>query len=270
MGANGGNASYPPASRCGGPGGGGGGGIVWVAGASFPGSITASVTGGQNGVGSSLNATCAGNSGGATAGSNGNTQANFALPASTISVCIPLPIPELESFTGSLLNDGALITWVMRSTDHVYSYELQSSNDQLNYQTLTTIKNTGMQKLNYSDSRILYGTTFYRLLMTKTDGSIYYSEIVPLTRNSNNSLLFISLLPNPVLDNLTITLYAKASGQTQSIIYNSYGQKLSSVLNPIAAGYNKLNVAVAGLSAGAYYLKITGKDFSEVKAFIKR
>jgi Secretion system C-terminal sorting domain len=270
IGADGGNASYPPASRCGGPGGGGGGGVVWVAGTTFPASITATVTAGQNGVGSSLNATCANSSEGATAGNNGNAQPNYVLPESTINVCIPLPIPELEYFTGALTDDGALLTWLMRSTDDIYSFQLQSSADQLNYQTITTIKNAGKEKLTYTDSRIIYGTTYYRLMMIKTDASVYYSEIVPLTRNSNNALKFISLQPNPVADNLNITLFAKTTGQTKTVIYNSYGQQVASILTQINIGYNKLSLPVAGLPAGAYYLKITGNDFAGVKAFIKR
>jgi hypothetical protein len=270
MGADGGNASYPPASRCGGPGGGGGGGVVWVGGTSFPASITAIVTAGQNGVGSSLNATCAGSSEGATAGSNGNKQPNYVLPASTTNVCIPLPIPKLEYFTGTLIDDGALLTWLMSSTDDVNSFQLQSSADQLNYQTIATIKNVGKEKLNYTDSRIIYGTTYYRLMMIKTDASVYYSEIVPLTRSSNNAVEFISVQPNPVADNLNVTLFSKSTGLAKTVIYNSYGQQVVSILTQINIGYNKLSLPVAGLPTGAYYLKIAGNDFAGTKAFIKR
>lgn len=269
-GADGGNASYPPASRCGGPGGGGGGGVVWVAGSSFPALITAIVTGGQNGVGSSLNATCAGSSEGATAGNSGNTQSNYVLPASATMICTPLPIPGLEYFTGTLTDDGAVLTWLMSTIEDIFSFQLQSSSDQLNYQTITTIKNVVNEKLTYTDPRIIYGTTYYRLMMTKTDGSVYYSEIVPLTRSSNNSLEFISLQPNPVADDLNIILFAKITGQTQTVIYNSYGQQVASAITQINIGYNTLNLSVSGLSAGAYYVKITGNDFAGVKAFIKR
>ena len=224
----------------------------------------------ENGVGSSLNATCAGSSAGATAGNIGNTQTNYVLPASMTMVCTPLPIPGLEYFTGTLTDDGALLTWLMSSTEDVYSFQLQSSVDQLNYPTITTIKNVGKEKLSYSDSRIIYGTTYYRLMMTKTDGSVYYSEIVPLTRASNNALDFISLQPNPVSDILNITLFAKTTGQNKTVIYNSYGQAVASILTQINLGYNNLSLPVAGLPAGGYYLKIAGKDFAIVKPFIKR
>ena len=179
-------------------------------------------------------------------------------------------IPELKNFTATVADDGALITWLMNSTDNIYSFQLQSSADQLNYQTITTLKNVGKEKLTYNDFRIIFGTTYYRLMIVKTDASVYYSDIVPLTRNPNNALTFISLQPDPVVDNLTITLFAKTTGQTKTVIYNSYGQQVTSSLTQIKIGYNKLSLAVAGLPAGAYYLKISGSDFAGVKAFIKR
>ncbi len=269
-GADGGNSSYPPASKCGGPGGGGGGGVVWVAGSSFPGAITATVSKGQNGVGSSLNATCAGSSNGATAGANGNAQPNYALPESATKVCVPLPIPGLQYFTGVLTNDGASLSWLMNNIDEVASYEVQSTVDKSDYATIATIKNNGELKLAYSDDRIIEGTIYYRLMMTKTDGSTYYSEIVPLTRNSNGNLQSILLTPNPAIDNIAIVLYSKQSSHADMIIYNSYGQKISSVSNQLSSGYNRITISLSSLSSGIYYLKVTGSDIEGIKSFIKR
>ena len=270
-GADGGNSSYPFANACMGPGGGGGGGIIWVAAASFPGTITSSVLGGQNGVISPSNTFgCAGNSNSALPGSNGNAQPNYVLPASTTQVCTPLPIPGLQYFTGSLISNGAVLAWLMNNIDNVDSYQLQSSVDQSTYQTLAVIKNVGDKKMSYTDARINEGTMYYRLMMIKTDGSVYYSEIVPLTRINNDILKFISLQPNPAADNLSVIFYAKKFQQASIVMYNSYGQKIISNSNPISVGYNKIDITVSGLSAGAYYLKIITKDFETVKSFIKR
>ncbi|HLK28391.1 MAG TPA: T9SS type A sorting domain-containing protein [Puia sp.] len=270
-GADGGNASYPFSAKCTGPGGGGGGGAIWVTGSSFPAAITSSVTGGQNGVQSPANsATCGGYSSGAAAGSNGNAQPNYVLPVSTTQVCTPLPIPGLRYFTGRLTNDGAILSWVMNNINEVYSYQLQSSVDHNSYNAIATIKNSGELNLSYTDSKMIEGTVYYRLMMTKTDGSVYYSEIVPLTRNINGSIQFISLRPNPAVDNLAIVLYSKKISHADILVYNSYGQKISVLSNQLAVGYNKINLPVSSFSSGAYYLKITGSDFSSVKSFIKR
>jgi len=118
-----------------------GSGIIWVAGSSFPAAITSSVTGGQNGIQSPANsATCGSYVSGATSGANGNAQPNYVLPASATKVCTPLPIPGLQYFSGLLTNSGTVLTWVMNSTENVYAYELQSSENQLSYQTIASIK----------------------------------------------------------------------------------------------------------------------------------
>jgi hypothetical protein len=270
-GADGGNSSYPFANACMGPGGGGGGGIIWVAGASFPGTIISSVVGGQNGVISPSNTFgCAGSSNFAAPGVNGSTQPNYVLPSGTIKVCTPLPIPGLRFFTGALTNTGAVLTWLMNDIENVYSYQLQSSLDQSSYLTLAVIKNSREKKLSYMDDRINEGTVYYRLMMTKQDGSEYYSQIVALTRSSNDAVKFISLQPNPTQDNLSVILYAKSAEQANTIIFNAYGQQIISRSAMLNIGYNKLNIGVASMSAGVYYFKIITKDFEAVKTFIKR
>lgn len=270
-GADGGNASYPFSPKCTGPGGGGGGGVIWVAGSSFPAAITSSVTGGQNGIQSPANsATCGSYVSGATSGANGNAQPNYVLPASATKVCTPLPIPGLQYFSGLLTNSGTVLTWVMNSTENVYAYELQSSENQLSYQTIASIKNTGNNKLTYTDTRFIDGTVYYRLMLTKDDGSVYYSEIVPLTRTTNEVVKLISVMPNPAADNLSLILYAKEAEQANTIIYNAYGQQVFSKANLLNIGYNKIDFFVSSLSAGAYYLKIVTKDSGIVKPFIKK
>jgi hypothetical protein len=158
----------------------------------------------------------------------------------------------------------------MNDIDNVYSYQLQSSVDQSSYLTLAIIRNNGDKKLSYNDDRINEGTVYYRLMMIKEDGSMYYSQIVPLTRSSNEALKFISLQPNPSTDNLSVILYAENAEPANVIIYNTCGQQIFSNSNLLNIGYNKLNLTVAALPAGAYYFKIITKDFEAVKTFIKR
>jgi hypothetical protein len=158
----------------------------------------------------------------------------------------------------------------MNSTENVYAYELQRSDNQLSYQTIASIKNTGNKNLSYIDTRVIDGTVYYRLMMTKDDGSVYYSEVVPLTRTTKESVKVISLLPNPVSDNLSVILYAKKTAKANMVIYNAYGRQVFSETNLLNIGYNKINLTVSPLSAGAYYLKIFTSDSGAVKSFIKR
>ncbi|HEV3250928.1 MAG TPA: hypothetical protein VGZ71_08250, partial [Puia sp.] len=112
---------------CTGPGGGGGGGIVWVAGASFPAAITASINGGNNGVvsvNSSKVPSCVGSSNGATPGGNGITLTGYVAPSASVSVCTVLPVSDLEYFKGNLRTDGAELLWSVSGTNDIAYFQL--------------------------------------------------------------------------------------------------------------------------------------------------
>ncbi len=268
-GANGSDANYN-APDCMGPGGGGGGGVIWVSGSSVPAAITASFTGGNNGVGSvtaSISA-CHGSSNSATPGDAGTTKTGYVAPMSTAPACTILPISALLYFKGNLTDDGAWLTWQMAETDDIVSYQLQSTIDQVNYVTLATINNNGEKNFNYNDQHKTEGTIYYRLMLVFKNGSTSYSQIVALSRHSDG-IGIISMHPNPAIDHINIVVAAKKIEEVAVIIYNTCGQKLSSINRSIPAGYSELNIPLSSLPPGTYFLFIKGKDMQAVKRFIK-
>ncbi|MBS1665913.1 MAG: T9SS type A sorting domain-containing protein [Bacteroidetes bacterium] len=270
-GANGANAGNN-INDCPGPGGGGGGGIVWVSGASFPTTISSSTNGGASGTVSltSSISSCKGLPDGATAGTSGISQANYVLPSATVAICVPLPLPGLKKFSANLTNDGAILYWVMEDIENVASYQIQFSTDQSSYQSIATIDNKGGYDFSYTDPRKFEGTIYYRLMMVKTDGSSYYSEIVPLSRPTEHLLQFISIQPNPASTNLYANLYAQKQETVNWVIYNALGQTQFSTNSLIHEGYNQVSLNISRLSSGVYYLKLITHDVITVKPFIRQ
>jgi Secretion system C-terminal sorting domain len=257
---------------CTGPGGGGGGGTIWAAGASFPAAIAATINGGNNGVvsvNSSKVPSCVGSSNGATPGGSGIAQAGYSAPSAAISVCSVLPLSDLDYFSGNLKSDGADLFWSVSGTNDIAYFQLESSTDQLNYSTLTTIENSGERKFSFFDPKKIDGTVFYRLLLIFKNGSRAYSPVVPLRRNTNSSLQLVSLQPNPVNDNLVIVLFSKKMSLSNFLVYNSYGQRLLMYAKELNAGYSKLNLPVSELPAGTYFLFVEGNNLQVVKPFVK-
>jgi hypothetical protein len=166
--------------------------------------------------------------------------------------------------------DGTDLYWSMYSLDQVAYYTLQTSQDRVNFTNLAIIHNKGNMNLSYMDDRVLDGTIYYRLILTNTDGTRFYSDIIALTRTINNNIQFVSLKPNPATDQLSVTLYAKAAESSQWVVCNSMGQTVCSSTAELSAGYNNINLPVSGLSSGAYFLKFYGSDFIYVKNFIKQ
>jgi hypothetical protein len=269
-GANGSNSSYN-INDCTGPGGGGGAGVVWSSGTAFPAAITASVIGGSNGVVSpnSTIAACRGAANSATSGANGIAQANYMIPPIGTHICFPLPIKYLKYFEGSINDEDAIISWGMYETDDIAYYKLESSADQIKYDPVTQLINNGDKSFVYNDYRKNEGTTYYRLALINKDETITYSQIISLTKKENSSIQFISLQPNPVINNLAAVMYSKKADAINIIIYNSYGQKMISFSSQLNAGYTKINMPVSNLLAGTYFVLIKNNYINLVKSFIK-
>ena len=269
-GANGSNSSYS-INDCTGPGGGGGGGIIWTTGSTFPAAITPSVIGGSNGVVSSTSSivACRGAANSSTPGSNGSAQSNYVSPAMNLFVCFPLPVNDLTYFKGAVDDNANVLSWQMNDVNNINYYKLESSSDQVKFDSLTAINNNGNTNFIYNDYRKNEGTMYYRLSIINKNGTIDYSQIVALTRDENSSLQFISVHPNPAVNNISVVIFAKKNDNANIIIYNAYGQKNISISNYLNAGYNKINIPVSNLLTGTYFVLIKGKNINTVKSFIK-
>jgi PKD repeat protein len=79
-----------------------------------------------------------------------------------------------------------------------------------------------------------------------------------------------ALYPNPVSDNLTVSLEMKEYTQAEVSIYNLSGQKSWSRSETLNVGTNRIVIPVTSLSPGLYYLKIKSADGLQLTAkFIK-
>ena len=267
-GARGSDASNVVINDCTGPGGGGGAGVIWTSGGSLPAAIAPSTTGGNNGVIAAGKPACTGSSNSATAGSNGLTQTNYTAPMGTVPVCTLLPISVLKYFKGKLTEEGALLIWEMNEVNDISYYKIESSIDQVNFTKTGSINNNGVKNFSYNDQQKIEGTIYYRLVLVFQNGSIDYSAIVPLSRNTDLPVSFISLQPNPAIDHINLLLFAKKNDDLDIIVYNAYGQHISSMNQILNTGYTSLNIPLSSLASGTYFLFIKGKYLQVTKRFI--
>jgi hypothetical protein len=281
QGANGSNSSNL-VNDCTGPGGGGGGGAIWSAGGSFPAAISASVTGGSNGVVSAGNSkvACRGLANGATPGATGVSQAGYILPESATNICVPLALSLLKYFTGVLSDPGApgdqgvQLTWGLNTpsaASTIQSFTVERSTDQLHFTDLTTIiASVDSVTYHYTDNTTIGATLFYRLVWLNNDGQPSYSQILAFDRPLDPSIAMIRLEPNPVSDQLSVNLFSTRRETASLRLFAAQGQLLTS--NPIAlqVGMTSVVLPVSDLSAGTYFLVVETKERREVKPFIKK
>jgi hypothetical protein len=260
---------------CTGPGGGGGGGVIWSSGASFPAAVTATVNGGANGVVSAGNtkAACKGLANGATAGGAGISQAGYVAPVATGDVCVVLASTLLKDFTGTLTDQGSVLSWTIYASDQssaISSFTIERSSDQVHFTALATLSaSRDSLRYRYIDPSPLTGTVFYRLIWTDQRGRPSYSSLIALSR-PETSLQFLRLHPNPVLDQLFLELFSRSNETVMIRIFDARGQLLVSYPFNLSIGTTSLTLPVEKLAAGTYFLVAETKDHRQVKGFIKK
>jgi hypothetical protein len=274
-GANGSNSSNF-VNDCTGPGGGGGGGVIWAAGAGFPGAVTASVTGGSNGVVSAGNSkvACRGLANGALPGSAGVSQSGYTAPESTLNTCVVLAASPLKYFNGSPVDQGYLLAWGLYSAQDaasIKSYTIERSVDQTHFNVVTTISGSpDTLAYQYTDDNPVSGTVFYRLRWLDNQGLIAYSRILSFTRPLNPAIAFMQLQPNPASSQLSVTLFSTKETPANLRLYTAVGQQLAAWPVDLHVGATSMVLPVSNLAAATYFLVVETQDARQVKGFIKK
>lgn len=117
-------------------------------------------------------------------------------------------------------------------------------------------------KLDYlvTDNTPHQGTSYYRLKQTDFNGDFVLLDIVSISLKTISTL---AIFPNPSLDG-RITVYGPVLNNI--VIYNSFGQNVTSLTKQIIKGESEIEIELSELSSGVYYLK-TGTD---IMKFYKR
>lgn len=118
----------------------------------------------------------------------------------------PLPI-ELLSFDASLSQDNKVdIEWVTASELNNEYFNVERSNDGINFEPIEKVKGAGNsnKELNYStiDNDPFDGLNYYRLMQVDFDGQHSYSDIRKVLVNKNRNIadaVNMEVYPNPIL-----------------------------------------------------------------------
>ncbi len=167
-----------------------------------------------------------------------------------------LPI-TLTSFTGKKQLNTNLISWQTANETNNSHFNLERSNNSVDFKTIYTQKGQGNSQTpkyySYIDAVNTQETVYYRLKQIDFDGKFSYSNIIALNATSGNTLV---VYPNPFSNEINISAnknissikIISASGQT---IYNqTINQK-----NYVLATANYVN--------GLYILQVVYNDGSK-------
>lgn len=179
---------------------------------------------------------------------------NIEVGGSVTSGGTPLPV-ELLEFQGLYQSGAIKLSWITASELNNDYFEVQRSNDGINFYPLGIVEGGGdsKQKLNYNfiDYSPIIESQYYRLLQVDYDGGFEYLTVI-FVEASNLTNIDISIYPNPSSNgNVNIqNLGFIVEGNTHIKIINSFGALVYSETTD--AFQHKSIPGLSNLSSGIY------------------
>ncbi len=163
---------------------------------------------------------------------------------------VPVSLPiQLLSFNATKNDAGnAKVWWVIASETNVANYVVEKSVDSKNFNTVATIKAAHLNNYEFTDSKVLDVTTYYRVKFVDNDGTFKYSNVVAVTPKKSIKL---EVFPNPVKSNLIVS-YPKTTVVSNVRITTLDGKTL--VNQAVQQGTTQINLDVANLQSGNYII----------------
>ncbi|HTN44869.1 MAG TPA: T9SS type A sorting domain-containing protein [Flavipsychrobacter sp.] len=168
---------------------------------------------------------------------------------------------HLVSFDAREKAKGVTLNWKVAGDMEGYHFELQRSNDQLNFFSIGEIHaEKAKENYSYQDANPVTGLNYYRLKINDGAGNSNYSKLVSIDMGTKQS--GISVNPNPAKNFISLN-GAGTQSYTVTII-NSSG---SIVKKTTAVNDEKIDISM--LSRGVYVIRIEGPEGSVSLKFIK-
>lgn len=181
---------------------------------------------------------------------------------------------ELIYFNAVQQEGSVYIEWSTASENNTLFFEVQKSEDGINFYTIKSITAAGFssQVLNYGAvDEEPRPVNYYRLKINNADGTSEYSAISKVVIPPDNAANSVAIHPNPAVTNLELDFEdnnRSAALQEYKIeIWDLLGKKVHESIHPLTE--NKIDITK--IAAGTYLVRIFYQDkVRVVKLQIKR
>ncbi|MEO6169251.1 MAG: T9SS type A sorting domain-containing protein, partial [Chitinophagales bacterium] len=176
--------------------------------------------------------------------------------------------------TVSLTNGNSLLEWNTASEYNSHFFEIERSLDGVVFETIGLVDAAGFSTLAknyfYTDHNVSeLGSIkiFYRLRMVDLDNTFSYSAVRWVELDESNYSDGITIFPNPVSDELSITLYSTADQSASVQLIDISGRVIRKTENELVKGINFMPVQhLEDLASGVYFVQvISGRNFYTAK-----
>jgi len=168
-----------------------------------------------------------------------------------------LPI-KLVSFNAEIENNVVGLKWTTTSEEDLKKFVIERSYDNKNFSEVDAVLPHGhpADKNNYTFldmlSENLPATVYYRLHSIDINGKGEYSETRIITRQKNSELN-ISAYPNPVMNNLLVTI--PSAWQKKNVMFELFtvNGQVAKIFNTTNTGQTEI-LNVNNIAPGSYFL----------------
>ena len=181
-----------------------------------------------------------------------------------------LPV-AFESFQVSSNNNGNLLTWVVSAQKNVSNYEIEYSNDAVNFATVGSVPaRTGGTRITYNFLHKISNNKngYYRIKVVDLDGEVTYSAIEEV--KAQQMIVKMTSSPNPTPGIFKLTIPASARTTANLRIYDQIGRVVESKKIELQSGINETNFDLSRMSAGNYQIVCESNNGRFVNTVIKK
>jgi len=189
------------------------------------------------------------------------------LQAASFTSPVILPV-ELVSFNAKCNEDYTEVVWETASEKNNDYFLLERASEDLNFETIATIKGSGNStSLKYYSFKDYKSTevNYYKLVQVDFDGTRTNSKLI-LSKNNCKSSFLINNLYYSNATNEVIVSYASEVDQTSEInIFDVLGKLIYSVKYDLIAGKSEFRIPVNNLSNGIHICSVNVQNNNVVK-----
>ena len=163
----------------------------------------------------------------------------------------PLPVTFIL-FNSNCIGGGVKLTWTTAQEINVKNYNVEKSTDGTNLQLIAAVAAAGNSSVERSYTFIDHtssGNTFYRIAENDLNGRQTISSTI---RSSCVSMEAFAIHPNPVHQQLFVTISVPEMMPVQLRLYDANGLIVKQLQTNLLKGNNKLQLNMTGLAKGVY------------------
>lgn len=150
-----------------------------------------------------------------------------------------LPV-ELITFKAAVDGTYVQLYWATASETNNDYFEIERSNNGINFQSIGTEEGNGNSReynsYSFTDYNPISGIGYYRLKQVDYDGTTSYSKVISAEQNENVSVQRFTVYPNPANSHEQLYVKGDFDNNTVFIIYDVNGQVISKEIITVEQG----------------------------------